>query len=83
MREERRLNVLARGRLRAKRGAEPRLSADGDEGPPRALRAEAQVSDGTRPAVGRLVAVLEPVLGCADLAEPPAPATLSWAPCEC
>jgi hypothetical protein len=81
MRDDRRLNVLARGRLRARRGAEPRLSGDDD----RRVRPVfvPQVSADESPAAQRLVAVLEPVLGCRHLAEPPAPATWLWLTPEC
>ena len=81
MRDGRRLNAIARGRLRAQRGAQPRLPADGDGSPP--ARAVPQVSSDERLSAQRLVAILGPVLGCADLAEPPAPATLLWLTPEC
>jgi len=81
MRDDRRLNVLARGRLRARRGAEPRLSGDDA----RRVRPAGvpQVSVNESPAVQTLVAILEPVLGCRDLAELPAPAIWLWPTPEC
>jgi len=81
MRDERRLNALARGRLRARRSAEPRLT-NGDGAPGRAA-AVSQVSAAESPPTQRLVALLEPVLGCRHLAEPPAPATWSLLIPEC
>jgi len=81
MRDERRLNALARGRLRAQRSAEPRLPArDGGPPPPRRLPLPAA---GESPAGQRLVAVLAPVIGWRDPAEPRAPATLLWLTPEC
>jgi hypothetical protein len=81
MRDDRRVNLLARGRLRARRGAEPRLPADDD----RRVRPAGvpQVSADETPTAQRLVAILEPVLGCRHLAEPPAPATWLWLTPEC
>ncbi len=81
MRDDRRLNVLARGRLRARRGAEPRLSDD--DGRAARLERVSQVSPDESLAAQRLVAILEPVLGCRHLAEAPAPATWLWLPSEC
>jgi hypothetical protein len=81
MRDERRLNALARGRLRARRGAEPRL-ADREDTVARG-RAVPQVSPDDSPRAQRLVAILDPVLGCRHLAEPPAPATWLWPTPEC
>ncbi len=81
MRDERRLNALARGRLRARRGAEPRHG--GAENRPERTAAVAQVSSGESPAAQRLVAILEPVLRCGHLAEPQAPAILPWLIPQC
>lgn len=81
MRDERRLNALARGRLRARRGAEPRL-AGGDTGTARP-RGVPQVAADEHPPGQRLVAVFAPVVGWRDPAEPPATATLLWLPTEC
>ncbi len=81
MRDDRRLNALARGRLRAQRGAQRRLPADEDG---RGRRGGVpQVSTPEKPAVQTLVAILAPVLGCADVAERPAAATLLWLTSEC
>jgi hypothetical protein len=81
MRDDRRLNALARGRLRAQRGGQRRLP--GDDGGRRGRPAVPQVSTAEPPAVQTLVAILGPVLGCAEFAEPPAPATLLWLPSQC
>jgi len=62
-RDERRLNALARGRLRARRGAEPRRVAPA--GPDPRVRRITQSAQA-------LVAVLEPVLGCSPNSDPPA-----------
>ena len=84
MRDDRRLNVIARGRLRAQRSATPRLADDGaDPSPPPGPADVPQVSSGESPPAQGLVAILHPVLGCRRLAEPPAPATLLWAIPEC
>ncbi len=80
MRDDRRLNAMARGRLRARRGAEPRV-ADGSDALGR-LQAVLQVSPAESPSAQTLVAILGPVLGCRHLAEPPAPATRLLLP-EC
>ena len=81
MRDQRRLNALARGRLKAQRGAQPRLPGGRSmaDGP----CAVAQVSSAECLSAQRLVAVLAPVLGCDDIAEPLAPATLLWLSPEC
>jgi hypothetical protein len=81
MRDERRLNALARGRLRARRGAESRFrGTDGDAARP---GGGSQVAFAETLPRQRLVAVLAPVLGCADSAEPSAPATPLWLNPEC
>jgi hypothetical protein len=72
-REHRRLNALARGRLRAQRAAEPRL--------PEPAGAPARVRCITQSAQ-RLVAVLDPVLGCWPNLDPPRYCQVS-APLEC
>jgi hypothetical protein len=81
MRDDRRLNALGRGRLRAQRGARRRLPADettaGGGGPVR------RVATAETPSVQPLVAILAPVLGCADVAGPPAAAALLWLTPEC
>jgi hypothetical protein len=81
MRDDRRLNALARGRLRARRGSEPRVH-DGEARAAR-LGAVRQVSAVESPVTQRLVAILDPVLGCRLLAEPPAPATWLLLTPEC
>jgi len=80
MRDDRRLNALARGRLRARRGAAPRV-ADGTDVVER-LQAVLQVSPDESPSPQTLVAILSPVLGCRLPAEPPALATRLLLP-EC
>jgi hypothetical protein len=59
MRDDRRLNALARGQLRARRGAEPRLSPDGNNRAPREAPMRAATASDAVPA---LVAILPAVL---------------------
>jgi hypothetical protein len=81
MRSERRLNALARGRLRAQRGAEPRMQ--GRDGRVPRPDGAPQVTADESASGQRLVAVLAPVIGCRDPAEPLAPASLLWLTPEC
>jgi len=85
MRDQRRLNALARGRLRAQRSAAPRYDAEPQgRGDGRAAGvAVSQVSSAEILARQRLVAILGPVVGCRRLAEPRATAGLLWATPEC
>ena len=85
MRDQRRLNALARGRLRAQRSAAPRFDADRDGRDDGRAEGAAvpQVSSAEILPRQRLVAILRPVLGCRGLAEPLATADLLWAIREC
>jgi hypothetical protein len=85
MRDQRRLNALARGRLRAQRSAAPRFDAEPEGRDDRCAAGTdvSQVSSAEILARQRLVAILGPVIGCRRLAEPRATAGLLWAIPEC